>query len=1089
MPDQLQPADAKLAISQNEMIRASAGSGKTFQLTNRYIGLMAHGVEPERIIALTFTRKAAGEFFDAILEKLARAATDEKFCAELAASPYIPALPPSVFLKLLRKLVSRMHLLTLGTLDSFFSSILRNFPFEFGLGGGFEILDEHLFGIEQNRVYRQVFQRPHPGAPLKDQKAFLQAFKLATFGSEESRLIWKLGKFIKDHHEIYLAAPSPAKWGNPATIWPDGWRWGSARGALDQFFAPLIRSFQQDDELADGQLERWIAFRDAAMTHHPGTPMAKQIEYLLPKILEQLDALEAGGGKLTVERKKQEFSPQQGKHIVEIARRLINAELENLLSRTRGIFSVIHEYERTYGRLVRRRGKLTFNDLLIILTSAQAELDGEPGAEGRMGSSPLLSQTPGSDARLDIDYRLDGRFDHWLLDEFQDTNFLQWRTIENLIDETVQDTSGQRTLFQVGDVKQAIYGWRGGDVRLFDEIHERYHDDDGTPRLKKRHLDHSYRSGPDIIGMVNHVFGDAAALKDICPATTHARWTAEWRDHQSNFPDREGFACLLNPDPASGAKKVTDRDIFATMLSVLEEIRPDKRGITCAILTQGNAIASKIVEYVRAHSNIPILSESDLHIASDNPLSLAILSLFQFAAHPGDSFAWQHLQMTPFGAAMRAEKLSAADVANGVLDDITRHGTARVIARWLDRLKARRIKLDDFSRRRADEFTSAAQTFDQSGSKNIEEFLSFAENYTIREPAAEGTVQVMTIHKSKGLGFQLVLLPELGGMKLALADEGIGTRRNEDRSVEWVYTLPKKEIARQDPVLAGYIAQQEADNCYEALCKFYVAMTRAKRAMYLIAPAHGSSKSANFLKLLESTLSTGKPAPGQHHDQVVYASGNPEWYEAEDISQPKPTAIVQKAALPNFPATARRPRHRRRTPSGGAAAGTLTSAQIFSSGSTSALTHGSQVHALLEQVEWLDETTPAELEKLWDTNVPEATAAVRQEVLDALQAAAPILNRPSPAATCWREKRFETLIDGDWVSGTIDRVILDGDYATVIDYKTTTLPEGVTPMQAAAPHLQQINTYHAVVQKMTGLPEENIRCYLYFTKAQLLTEA
>ena len=113
----------------NEMILASAGSGKTYQLTNRYIGLMAAGVAPDRIIALTFTRKAAGEFFDAILGKLAKAATDAEFCKELAGSPYIPDLPPAAFLKLLRKLVSRMHLHTLGTLDSFFSSILRNFPF------------------------------------------------------------------------------------------------------------------------------------------------------------------------------------------------------------------------------------------------------------------------------------------------------------------------------------------------------------------------------------------------------------------------------------------------------------------------------------------------------------------------------------------------------------------------------------------------------------------------------------------------------------------------------------------------------------------------------------------------------------------------------------------------------------------------------------------------------------------------------------------------------------------------------------------------------------------------------------------------
>ena len=1080
MPTELQPDQVKPAITQSEMIRASAGSGKTYQLTNRYVGLMAHGVDPERIIALTFTRKAAGEFFDAILDKLARAATDAEFCKELADSPYIPDLPPAAFLKLLRRLVSRMHLLTLGTLDSFFSSILRNFPFEFGLGGGFEILDDHLFGIEQLRVYRQVFQRPRPGASPKEQQDFLLAFKLATFGSEESRLVWKLGWFINDHHDIYLSAPSPRKWGMAQTIWPDGWQWGSESGDLDALFKPLIESFRAAD-LEAKSLFRWTEFRDAALAHRPGTPMAQAIEYLLPKILEQIPALESGSGKLTVERKKQELDLRQGQLAAEIGRRLVHAELENLLRRTRGVFQVIHEYERNYGRLVRRRGKLTFADLLIILTSTAA--DSPDGF-----ASPLLSQTPDPDRRLGIDYRLDGRFDHWLLDEFQDTNFLQWRTIENLIDETVQDTSGQRTLFQVGDVKQAIYGWRGGDVRLFDEIHERYLDD-GTPRLKKRHLDHSYRSGPNIIGMVNRVFGDAAALAKVCPPSTLKRWEDEWRDHESHFPDRDGYACLLNPDPATGAKKAEQADTFATMLAVLEEVRPDRRRISCAILVQNNATATDIVDYVRAHSDIPINSESDLRIASDNPLTLAILALFQFAAHPGDTFAWQHLQMTPFGEVMEREKLSPADVAAEVLGDISRHGTEHVISRWLARLAARRLKLDEFSQRRAGEFAHAAQTFDQTGSKDIEEFLNFAEKYTVREPAAEGTVQVMTIHKSKGLGFQMCILPELEGNKLAIAREGIGTKRGEDRSIEWVYTLPKNNISRQDPVLAEYVAQQEADNCYESLCKFYVAMTRAKRAMYLIAPAHGTSRSANFVKLLEATLRTKKSEPGEHHDQVVYATGNPEWYDAEDVAEHKPPAIVQKAALPTLPESARRLRRRRRTPSGSRAIGELSSEQIFTPPDLSPLTHGSLVHALLEQIEWLDETTPAEIEARWDEFVPDATGAMRREVLDALEAAAPILNRPAPGASCWREKRFETLIDGDWVSGTIDRVILDGDTATVVDFKTNHLPANVVPAQAAAPHLAQLNTYHAVVQKMTGLEEEKIRCYLFFTKAKLLVEA
>ena len=121
--------------------------------------------------------------------------------------------------------------------------------------------------------------------------------------------------------------------------------------------------------------------------------------------------------------------------------------------------------------------------------------------------------------------------------------------------------------------------------------------------------------------------------------------------------------------------------------------------------------------------------------------------------------------------------------------------------------------------------------------------------------------------------------------------------------------------------------------------------------------------------------------------------------------------------------------------------------------------------------------------------MPEASAEMRRELLDALDAAAPVLNRPGPDASCWREKPFETLIDGDWVSGTIDRVIFEGDRATIVDFKTTNLPAGIPPAQAAAPHLQQLNTYHAAVQKMTGLEEENIRCYLFFTREKLLIEA
>src|SRR5215204_5394840 len=97
------------------MILASAGSGKTYALTNRFVELLARGARPDRIVALTFTRKAAGEFFDEILHKLARAARDPAMAATLAREVDAPSLETAGFLRMLRDVVDSMPRLRLGT--------------------------------------------------------------------------------------------------------------------------------------------------------------------------------------------------------------------------------------------------------------------------------------------------------------------------------------------------------------------------------------------------------------------------------------------------------------------------------------------------------------------------------------------------------------------------------------------------------------------------------------------------------------------------------------------------------------------------------------------------------------------------------------------------------------------------------------------------------------------------------------------------------------------------------------------------------------------------------------------------------------
>src|SRR5512140_34683 len=99
-------------LAKNLLILASAGSGKTFQLSNRIIGLIAKGSEPEQVVALTFTRKAAAEFADSMLTKLANAATDETAAATLRGELY---LPDADFDMVLAQVARSLHRITLGT--------------------------------------------------------------------------------------------------------------------------------------------------------------------------------------------------------------------------------------------------------------------------------------------------------------------------------------------------------------------------------------------------------------------------------------------------------------------------------------------------------------------------------------------------------------------------------------------------------------------------------------------------------------------------------------------------------------------------------------------------------------------------------------------------------------------------------------------------------------------------------------------------------------------------------------------------------------------------------------------------------------
>lgn len=1039
------------------MILASAGSGKTFALTSRFIALLAAGAAPERIVALTFTRKAAGEFFDGILRKLASAARDERAAATLAREIGRPELRAADFLRLLRGVAEALHQLRLGTLDSFFARIARAFPFELGLAGDFEVLQAHGAQLERRRVLQRLFARD--GELADAQRDFLEAFKRATFGAEEKQLGLRLDEFLDEHYEKFLEVPDGELWGNAARIWPDGQPW--CREAKPAPAMKALAAWLERAAIEPKQRERWMQFLAALETWSPGAPLPRPLFYVLEKALERWDDLVACAAELKFDRKTQTLDAPACGALLEIVCHVAGGELQRRLETTRGVHAVLRSYDALYDALVRRAGKLTFADVERLLLP-----------EG----GRVLTRAADEGGRLFLDYRLDAEIDHWLLDEFQDTSRGQWSVLRNLIDEVVQDAEGRRTFFCVGDVKQSIFAWRAGDPRLMGEIREHYNHGGEAP-ITTLPLDQSWRSGPAIIAMVNAVFGASGTLIELFPGAATTQWNANWRTHTTALADRTGQAALLHAENKEARRQLT--------LDLIRELRPLEHGLTCAVLVRRNSEAAEIADFLRRAGGLPAVAESDLRVGADNPVGAALLALLQVAAHPGDRLAWEHVQMTPLAAALAAEGVHTPDAAAvRLLADVHALGFERVAEHWLERIEPQvAAEAREFARERARQFAAAAALFDASGSRDVDEFVAFMRRHVVREAESAAVVRVMTIHKSKGLGFDVVIVPELEGNRIDEPRGGLAVQTNDAHEPEWVLEMPTSLFARNDAVLGGWLARAEQDAAYESLSLLYVAMTRAKRAMFVVTEPVGDSASRNFPKLLAATLGEeAKPMRvGALTVAGAWSAGDPDWHRA----LPVPERAAPAAGLPTIAAAAV-PRRVARRPSG-ERVGERRAGRLFGLAERAAVTFGAEVHALLAGVEWCASGEIEARAAAWQASG--ATDPAISEVVGCLRA--PALRELWTAAEnaeVWRERAFEVVLDGAWVTGVFDRVRIergsDGQVvaATVFDFKTDALRGAAAELErAVARHAPQLNLYRRVVARLVGLPESAVGAEVVFT--------
>ena len=910
------------AAFQHTMIRASAGTGKTFQLSNRFLGLASSGFPPEQILATTFARKAAGEILDRIVTRLAEAICDEERLPELAKHLERPSFDPGECIALLRTLIGRLHRLQIGTLDSFFVQLAGSFSLELGLPLGWRIVD----ALDDRKLRRAAIQQVLESRTTEDS---VRLVHLLSKGEATRSVTRQIEDVVGNLYELFLATER------------DAWqRLPRPRALDDAAIRDALTQVAALDEFAD---KRFINARDKNL-----------------KAAENHDwdlFICEGLAKCIVCGQSTYYNKRIEPHVLDAYQPLLDHARAELLTRlanqTEGTWELLHHFDDAYRKLKATERAMRFDDITRTLA-------GEFSAK-----------------RVEeLAYRLDGPLAHLLLDEFQDTSRAQWDVLRPFA-KRVTSNGGSRSFFCVGDAKQAIYGWRGGVAEIFDSA--------GTelPGIDEQSLAESYRSAPIVIDVVNRVFANLPVNESLTewPAVA-AEWHRRYEEHTTAKGHLAGHSRLLIAKRASEEQKQEEVtwQFAAKHVAELAGANPDR---TIGVLVRRNRAVARLIYELRSIHKV-FASEEGGNPLTDSTAVELVLSLLKLADHPGDTAARFHVAKSPIGAALDFKRFdddeSARQLAQQIRDRLATDGYGPTIRQWVKGL-APSCDLRDLNRLL--QLVELAYRFDDGRIRRPDDFVVRVEEERVEDPTA-ANVRVMTVHQAKGLQFDIVVLPELDLPLKPQAPRVVIGRDGPLKPIGTVCRYVNETIQKLlPPELQPMFAEWAKPWIGEALCVLYVAMTRAVHSLdMIIAPSKPNEKKwpKTYAGLLRSAMAPGQ---GAEPETTLYELGDAAWSDETGTGQSKvgvpalagrnrlkaglqqsanaasPIA-VESLEIRLRPTAGRRRGLDYRTPSGLEGSGKVDLRRHLRLESVSGMTRGSILHAWFEQIQWLEDGVPSD---------------------------------------------------------------------------------------------------------------------------------
>lgn len=1034
------------------IVQAPAGSGKTELLIQRLLKLLALVEQPEQILAMTFTRKAAGEMKTRVLDALEKAQSNTG--QEIGHKAFTWNLARQVLEQDRKKgwrLLENPSRLKVQTIDSLCTTLTRQMPLLSGLGAPLVIEEnaDELYRETARRILRQAESEGSIGNSVRVILKHLDNSK-STFQKRITQMLGKRDQWMIPFFEKIKITEN-------------------SRPYLENVLSSLIESILKETielfpaMVATG-LPRFAAYSGADLAEkdrdHPGACLKDLTALPKPAIafLSQWKALanllltQDGNWRKSVDTR---IGFPAGKNKEE---KVVKTDFINLLA-TLSDFPGLEKALNSVRQLPNPR--FTENEwevleaTLTLLPEMDHALRGIFRERGKTDFTELslsaLKALGDADNPTDLLLYLDTRIQHILVDEYQDTSYKQRELLKRLTAGWLHDDG--RTLFIVGDPMQSIYRFRDAEVGLF--LHTR-DSGIGDIRLEPLTLKANFRSQKKIVDWVNLCFSAIFPKKDDPDLGSIQYSPSDASLSEENWP---GVVLhpVLDPEGIDEAGQIVD---------LIQTTWQEHPRSSIAILVRARSHLREIVRNFH-EQGIPFKAE-EIDPLTTRPYILDLLALLRALISPLDRVSWLSILRAPWCGLSLADlhKLCHNDADSPVwflLNDSSRvaqlspdgqQRLRRIVPIMAETLKVRHTdNLRDILEGCWTALGGPA-CLESSTLKDVELFFEKVAALLDEEdmetlhcfdrvldalyagPTAEikDAVQIMTMHKAKGLEFDFVLLPGLGKRE----------KSEQKRLVYWMphgddlLLAPIQETGGEESETYRFLSRFDMEKeQFETLRLLYVSSTRAKKQLHLFG--HASVKNEEV-----------QPAPNSLLGKLWPYLGD-DWRKAQKADQPKYEASsgIYKSRIHRLPADFMLPPANPSIKPGTAVELSEAEKPEFEWAGSQARCLGIVLHqcfkAMAEQ--GLERWAPDRIDKM----IPYLESAMHGEGLfqtrgtihHAMKALKNILQDPTGrwVLSSHKEHRSEYPLTGvlndNYIERTIDRTFVDEhNVRWIIDYKT-----------------------------------------------------